>query len=277
MSERIDSQLDTASRRLIRASPDYRPIMSGHSVRKLVKQHFEVRQTAVTMIADVRYLAIGKDAIFEAREVIERFIASDPLFRDTLEPYDEPQDAHPLIKRMCDAGRAAGVGPMAAVAGAIAEHSVQAMRAKGADHAVVDNGGDIALLLAEEANVGINTLNPKFRGLGLRCLPSDSIFGICTSSGLIGPSISFGRAEAAMVISRNVTLADACATKLGNLIVNDDQNVIQMALGTVTSIAGVEGALVIVGESIGVKGNLPELVNVIFNDDAVTGIRFPDR
>jgi ApbE superfamily uncharacterized protein (UPF0280 family) len=251
--------------------------MPGCSERQLVKQHFEVRQTAVTMIAEERYLSKGKEAIFQAREVIERFIASDPLFRNTLEPYDEPDDAPPLIKRMCDAGRAAGVGPMAAVAGAIAEHSVLAMKERGADHAVVDNGGDIALLLAEVTNVGIYTLNPKFRGLGLRCLPSDSIFGICTSSGQIGPSISFGRAEAAMVISRNVTLADACATKLGNLVVSDEQREIQEALGIVTSIAEVKGALVIVGDSIGVKGDLPELVNVEFNDEAVTGIRYPVR
>src|SRR5512143_2610075 len=103
--------------------------MSGCGPRPLVKQHFEVHQTAVTMIAEERYLPIGKGAIFEAREVIERFIAADPLFRDTLEPYDEPRDSHPLIKRMCDASRKAGVGPMAAVAGAIAEFAVQAMRA----------------------------------------------------------------------------------------------------------------------------------------------------
>jgi ApbE superfamily uncharacterized protein (UPF0280 family) len=242
-----------------------------------MKQHFEVRQTAVTMIAEMEYLAIGKEAIFEAREVIERFIAADPLFRDTLEPYEERDDAPPLVKRMCDAARATGVGPMAAVAGAIAEFSVQAMQEKGADHAIVDNGGDIALLLAEETSVGIYTLNPRFRGLGLRCQPSDSIFGICTSSGLIGPSISFGKADAAVVVSRNVTLADACATKLGNLVAVDDRGAIQGALNIVTSIAGVEGAMVIIGDSIGVKGDLPELVNVNFSDEAVTGIRFPER
>jgi ApbE superfamily uncharacterized protein (UPF0280 family) len=151
------------------------------------------------------------------------------------------------------------------------------MHAKGSDHAVVDNGGDIALLLAEETNIGIYTLNPKFRGLGLRCHPSDSIFGICTSSGLIGPSISFGIAETATVISRNVALADACATRLGNLIESDDRGIIQKALGTITSIEGVEGALVIVGDSIGAKGDLPDLINVEFSDKAVTGIRFSDR
>jgi hypothetical protein len=252
-------------------------IMSGCNGRQLVKQHFEVRQTAVTLIAEAKYLSVGKDAIFEARQVIERFISADPLFRDTLEPYDEPENAHPIIKRMCDAGRAAGVGPMAAVAGAIAEFSVRAMQEQGSDHVIVDNGGDIALLLAEETNVGIYTLNPKFRGLGLRCQPSTSRFGICTSSGLIGPSISFGKAEAATVISKNATLADACATKLGNLMVSDDPVVIQDALEAITSIPGVDGALVIIGDSIGVKGNLPELVNVEFGEEAVTGILFPDR
>ena len=89
----------------------------------MVKQHFELRQTAVTMIAEKEHLATGREAIFEAREIIERFIASDSLFRDTLEPYDEPAKAHPLIKRMCDAARSAQVGPMAGVAGAIAEFS----------------------------------------------------------------------------------------------------------------------------------------------------------
>ncbi len=251
--------------------------MSGPSGRKLVKQHFEVRQTAVKMIAEAEYLATGKSAIFEAREIIERFIASDSLFHDALEPYDEPADAHPLIRRMCDAARAAQVGPMAAVAGAIAEFSVQAMHQKGADHAIVDNGGDIAMLLAEETNVGIYTINPKFRGLGLLCHPSDSILGICTSSGLIGPSISFGKAEAATVISKNVTLADACATRLGNLISGDDGQIIEDALDIVTSIEGIEGALVIVGDSIGAKGALPELVNVEFSEEEVTGILFPDR
>ncbi|MDD1743912.1 MAG: UPF0280 family protein [Methanomassiliicoccales archaeon] len=251
--------------------------MSGPGGRHLAKQHFEIGQTAVSMIAEPRFLAIGKEAIFEARQAIERFIASDPLFRDTLEPYDEPDDAHPLIKRMCDAARKAEVGPMAAVAGAIAEFSVQAMLDGGSDHAVVENGGDIALLLAEETNVGIYTLNPKFRGLGFRCLPSDSILGICTSSGLIGPSISFGKAEAATVVSRNVALADACATRLGNLVQGDDEEAIEAALDLIASIDGVNGAMVIVGDSIGLKGALPELVKVEFDDEAVTGIRFPNR
>ena len=251
--------------------------MSGPSGRKLVKQHFELRQTAVTMIAEKEHLATGREAIFEAREIIERFIASDSLFRDTLEPYDEPAKAHPLIKRMCDAARSAQVGPMAGVAGAIAEFSVQAMRENGADHAIVDNGGDIAIFLAEETDIGIYTMNPKFRGLGLRCHPSDSILGICTSSGVIGPSISFGKADAATVISKNVTLADACATRLGNLITSDEDQIIEGALDVVTNIEGIEGALVIVGDSIGAKGVLPELVNVKFSEEAVTGILFPDR
>ena len=158
----------------------------------------------------------------------------------------------------------------------IAEYSVQAMRENGADHAIVENGGDIARSLAEETDIGINTLSPRFHGLGLRCLPSSSIFGICSSSGLIGPSISFGKTEAATVVSRNVALADACATKLGNLVTSDDQGLIRSALEAITSIEGIEGALVIIGESVGVKGKIPELVNVEFGEEAVTCIQFPN-
>ena len=121
------------------------------------------------MIAERNILSIGKEAIFEARQVIERYIVSDPLFRDTLEPYDEPKGAHPLIKRMCDAGRAAEVGPMAAVAGAIAEYSVQAMRENGSGPCDRREWRGHRSMLAEETDIGINTLSPRFHGLGLRC------------------------------------------------------------------------------------------------------------
>ena len=77
------------------------------------------------------------------------------------------------------------------------------------------------------------------------------------------------------MVSKNVALADACATKLGNLVTSDDQGLIRSALETVTSIEGIDGALVIIGDSVGVKGNIPELVNVEFGEEAVTCIRFP--
>ncbi len=228
----------------------------------LVRRHFELRETAVTILAEENYITLAERAIFDTREVIERFIREDPLFRDTLEPYSEREDAPPVIKRMCEAARKAYVGPMAAVAGAVAEEALLAMIFAGASQAAVDNGGDIALYLSEPLDVGIFVPNPRFAGLGLHCEPSDEAFGICTSSSTVGPSISFGIADAATVISKNVTLADACATRLGNAVKSDNEEVIKEALDDVMGIDGIDGAMVIVGEHIAFKGSVPRLMRI---------------
>jgi uncharacterized protein len=236
-----------------------------------MRKHFEIGETAVTMIAEREFLSVGEDAILHAREVIQAFIRRDPLFQVTLEPYAAPDDAPPLVRRMCDAAILAGVGPMASVAGAIAEAAVEAMRSAGAVQAIVDNGGDIALLLDQEVCVGLYA-GEKIRGLGFTCLPRKDIFGICTSSATIGPSISFGASDAAMILAANVTLADAAATRLGNLLTSSDDAVMSRALADVCSIPGVEGALGVVGEKIALKGRLPKLVKMDVPRSKVTKI-----
>jgi ApbE superfamily uncharacterized protein (UPF0280 family) len=226
----------------------------------VIRTHFEIDETAVTIVSEPEFVQIARDAIFDTREEIKRFLRTDPIFLHTLEPYDPPDDAHPIIKKMCDASRAAGVGPMATVAGVIAEEAVGAMTGKGARQAVVDNGGDIALYLTEPVNVGLYAGESEVRNIGFRCKPRDSIFGICTSSGTVGPSISFGVSDAATVVSGDVALADACATLLGNLVTSGEDDVLKSALESVCSITGVEGALVVVGDKIAFKGSVPELV-----------------
>jgi ApbE superfamily uncharacterized protein (UPF0280 family) len=126
---------------------------------------------------------------------------------------------------------------------------------------VVDNGGDIALLLDREVSVGLYA-GEKVKGLGFVCPPRPGIFGICTSSATIGPSISFGSSDAATVISANVALADACATRLGNLLTSGDDAIMSAALAEVCSIPGVEGALGVVGDKIAIKGRLPRLMRM---------------
>jgi uncharacterized protein len=236
----------------------------------VVRRHFEVKETAVTILAEERFIPIAERSIFETREEIERFIATDQLFADTLEPYQEPVSAHPVIKRMCDAARLADVGPMASVAGVVADEAVNAMVSAGSKHCVVDNGGDIAMLLSVPLDVGIYTLNPKFQGLGLRFTPSNGRSAVCTSSGTVGPSISFGVAEAATVLSADAAVADACATRLGNMIKSNEEEVIKGALEDVTWIPGVEGALVIVGDKMAVKGVVPKIVKVRLDPDAIS-------
>ncbi len=234
----------------------------------VIRTHFEIEETAVTIVAEPEFVPVARESIFCTRETIKRFIRSDPIFLHTLEPYDPPTDAHPVIKRMCDASRKANVGPMATVAGIVAEEAVQAMIDRGARQAEVDNGGDIALFLTEPINVGLYAGESRLTGLGFRCEPRDDVFGICTSSGTVGPSISFGMSDAATVVSQDVTLADACATCLGNLVTSRDDNVLREALDRVCSIQGIEGALIVIGDSIAMKGTLPSLVE--------SGIRIDD-
>ena len=237
---------------------------------RVVRRHFELKETAVTILTEERNIRVAENSIFKTREEIERFIEYDPLFRDTLEPYSEPESAHPVIKRMCWAARLAGVGPMAAVAGVVADEAVKAVENAGSKHCVVDNGGDIAMLLSEPIDIGVFTLNPKFSGLGLRFYSSPHHQSVCTSSGTVGPSISFGIAEAATVFSDDAVLADACATMLGNLVKSDEDEIIRKALEDVTRVEGVNGALVIVGEKMAVQGELPPIVKVKLDTKAIS-------
>ncbi|MDR0334442.1 MAG: UPF0280 family protein [Methanomassiliicoccaceae archaeon] len=237
----------------------------------MIREHFEVGQTAVTIVSDRMYIKIAKDAIFDARAQIERKIAEDPFFRTTYDPYPASQNDGYVIKRMCGASSAAGVGPMAAVAGAIAEHAVRAMADAGCAHAIVDNGGDIAMITDRDVCIGMYA-DVSGERLSLRVPPTHRIIGICSSSATIGPSVSFGRTEISTVISDNVTLADACATALGNLIKGCDD--MEAPLEEVCSIDGITGCLAYCGGMLAMCGDVPELVRSDMDDNIITKIMF---
>ncbi|HUL40186.1 MAG TPA: UPF0280 family protein [Methanomassiliicoccales archaeon] len=226
----------------------------------IVRRHFEVGETAVTILAEERFVPLATESIFRSRSIIQGFIAQDPLFKDTLEPYDQPESADPLIERMCDASRIAGVGPMASVAGVIAEAAVRSMVEAGARQAAVDNGGDISMYLSEPLEVGIFAGESPIKDLGLRFPAEERYYSVCTSSGTVGPSISFGISDAAVVLAEDAALADACATRLGNEVQSSDEEGMLHALGVIMDVEGVDGALVIVGDRMAMKGRLPPLV-----------------
>lgn len=244
---------------------------------ELVRRHFEVGETAVTIVAEERFIAIAKDSIFRSRSIIQGFIAQDPIFKVTLEPYDEPEEADPLIKKMCSAARKARVGPMAAVAGAIAEEAVRAMVEAGAKQAVVDNGGDISMFLTEPLEVGIFAGDSPIKDLGMRFPAESRYFSICTSSSTVGPSISFGIADAAVVLAEDAALADACATRLGNEAKGMEEASMTSALDEVISIDGVKGALLIIGDRMAMRGHIPELVKVRIVQESISHIELDLR
>ena len=240
----------------------------------ILKEQYQIKETAVTIICDESYLESVKNSIFEAREIIEKKIHEDPFFKNTFEPYSSKKDDDFLIKRMCDASLLANVGPMASVAGAIGEYCVKKVISEGCEHIVFDNGGDIALYSNKTVNVGLFSENNHFKDLILKVPGSKEILGICSSSGKIGPSISFGNSSICTVISKNVTLADACATSLGNLITNSEKNTLSESIEKIYSVDEIDGCICIADKNIAMIGDVPELVSGKVEEVLISQIKY---
>lgn len=240
----------------------------------VMRSHFEVGETAVTVISDEEYIRVAEQAIFEARERILRKISEDPYFATTYDPYPVSEDDDPLIKRMCQASLLAGVGPMAGVAGAIAVFAVERMVEAGASYAIVENGGDIALRIDRDITVGVFQDDDRFRELAFRIPKRNGIFGICSSSGKVGPSVSFGKSGISTVFSDDVILADACATALGNMIRDGGQEEMSRALEEIGGIHGVDGCVSISNGLYASIGDVPELVRADPGDVSASRIMF---
>ena len=233
------------------------------------RSRFRMRETIATIISDEEFIPVGEQEIIRQRKYLEDYIDKDPLFYHSLDPYQVSDEAPEIVRRMADAAARVGVGPMASVAGAIAEYAVRAMVKAGAAHAVVDNGGDIAMRLKHPVTVGIYAGNAEIKNIGLRFQPHGFIMGICTSSGTVGPSLSFGQADAATVIARDVILADAAATALGNSIKEKSQKLIEVALSSLL-IDGIYGMIAIKGDLMGLCGKIPEIVKVNVDYELIT-------
>ncbi len=236
--------------------------------------HFEVGETAVTVISDDIFHRCAKDAIFEAREMILSKIAEDPFFKITYDPYPVSDSDEELIRRMCSASVRSGVGPMAGVAGAVASYAVERMVDDGASYAIVENGGDIALMIDRDTTVGLYSGDERMRDIALDVRPRDHIFGICSSSGKIGPSVSFGISSICTVISDDVILADCCATSLGNKVREGTSDVLSEALESIASIEGVDGCLAYVNGLFGTAGDVPGLIRRKVDSDDASRIIF---
>jgi uncharacterized protein len=191
------------------------------------------------------------------RGQIKQAIGRRIAFLNSLEPVDaHPADAA-VVLQMIKAGQKAGTGPMAAVAGAVAEFVGKALLSLSSE-VIIENGGDIFLKVDTPVTVGVFAANSPFSNrLGLSFEPTVVPMGVCTSSATVGASLSLGTADAATVISKDVALADAVATGVGNRIrhARDVKKAVEWAM----TVTGVEGALAVKGDTIAALGDL-ELV-----------------
>ncbi len=196
--------------------------------------------------------------IVRQRRLLERYIARHPAFLTALEPIDPMAGAPDVAVRMAGAAALVGVGPMAAVAGAMAQMVVESVLAAGAEEAIVDNGGDIFMKTVAPATVSLDAGEGAVGDkLSFLVKPEDTPLAICSSSGKMGHSFSFGRCDLATVVARDGALADAAATLAGNIVRRPTD--VKRTLDRVVRIAGVSGVLIVVGGNVGMAGRLPRL------------------
>ncbi len=192
--------------------------------------------------------------IEEYRQQIADYIRQHPEFLHSLVPVEPLKNAPLIVADMCNASSLAKVGPMAAVAGAISKY-VGMRLLEFSDEVIVENGGDIFIKSDRDRTIGIYAGNSPLSGkIALRIKKDNTPCGICTSSGTVGHSLSFGKADAAVVIHPDASVADACATALGNIVKIPKD--IEGALSYINNIPKIRGALVICGEALGAIGDI---------------------
>jgi hypothetical protein len=220
--------------------------------------HVRLGESDLLISAERPLPELAERALRAARADLQDYFARDPQFARALRPRDPLPGAPTIVVEMAEAAGPCGVGPMAAVAGAVAEYVGRALLAK-TPQVIVENGGDIFLNTTRPRVAAIFAGPSPLTGrLGIRLSRLRQPLGLCTSSGTVGPSLSFGRADAAIVLAPSAALADAAATTLGNQVRTEDDT--SPALEAISRIPGLLGAAVIVGERFGAWGEI-ELVN----------------
>lgn len=228
--------------------------------RSLIKDDYltsyqvKVSETDLFIRTDSDLSDIALESIIKHRNYIEEYIRKRPEFLSSLVPIGDDPKAPVIVRDMIKHSKAAGVGPMAAVAGAVAEFVGKDLL-KYSRNVIVENGGDIYLKVAKEVHVGIYAADsPLSMKLAIKILPGDTPIGVCTSSATVGHSLSFGIADAVCVTSKSAVLADAAATRIGNRVKKKEE--IRIAIKEGMYIPGVRGVLVIVGETMGAAGDI---------------------
>jgi ApbE superfamily uncharacterized protein (UPF0280 family) len=178
----------------------------------------------------------------------------NPEFQKSLVPLTDDPHAPEIVREMIQASQLAQVGPMAAVAGAMAEWVSKDLLKLSKD-VIVENGGDIFLATSKERTIGIYAGDsPLSLKIGIVITPEETPLGVCTSSGTVGPSMSFGKANAVCILAKSSALADAAATAVGNVV--KEKKDIEWGLERGREITGILGTLIIMGEKMGVWGNI---------------------
>jgi uncharacterized protein len=230
---------------------EYRNYVKADNLTK-----FEVieKETDLLILAEKNLYDKALGSVLKYRGEIEKYIESNPPFAKSYTGRWVFFNSPSIIKEMARASRKAKVGPMASIAGVISEYVGNELL-KYSDEVIVENGGDIFMKIKQPRKVGIFAgTSPFSEKIAIEVEPSDKPFSVCTSSGTVGHSFSFGQADAVVAISKRAALADAAATAIGNYV--KEVSDIDQALKKARKIRGLDGVLIIKDDQMGALGKI---------------------
>lgn len=211
-------------------------------------------ETDLQISADRDLSAEAAVIVSDIRADLEGYIGAHPRFAESFVPLGVEPDAPEIVQAMAQAAQAAGVGPMASVAGAVAERVARGLAAHSTE-VIVENGGDLYLIGSTARRVLLLAGDSPLSGKLALAIPAGHLpCAVCTSSGRVGHSVSLGSAHAVTVLAEDGAVADAAATAAGNLVHGEGD--IERALERALAVPGVRGAVVIEGERVGALGGV---------------------
>jgi len=236
--------------------------MRGLYDKNLFKYTFRVKETKCTVITD-RAEAIERafSAVVHHRSQLEAYVEAHPNFRYSLVPVTVKNGPR-VVRLMASASEKAEVGPMAAVAGVLADLAVEEMVSSGAKVAVVENGGEVSAVSDRPIDIALFVGICSQQSVGFRL--EEFPIGVATSSGVLGHALSLGEADAVTVFSENAGTADAAATAACNVVKGDDHNrAVKRGIDKALSIEEVRGVFIVYGEKVGVAGEISRLIEIV--------------
>lgn len=220
----------------------------------LISYQVKISESDLFISSDSDLGAQAYASLAKYRNFLESYIVRKPEFKTSLLPLPPDPLAPAIIRQMLDYSSLCSVGPMASVAGAISEFVGMDLSTL-TPNLIIENGGDIYIQSQKRLTVGIfageSTLSNK---LHLLVKPEQCPLGICTSSASVGPSLSFGKADAVCVLAKSATLADAAASAIGNRV--ETRASIKRCLDWGIKIPGVSGVVIVIGKDFGAIGDV---------------------
>lgn len=229
---------------------------------EIYKEKINLEETKINLTTDLKSHEINK-YILKLRNELKDYIKINHKFLKSFKPIPQPKTNSKIINKMISASEIANVGPMATIAGTIAELSRDYLIAKGSKHTIVDNGGDISFITNKKVICGIYAGKSSLSGKIAMEFKNKKL-GVCSSSGTVGYSFSYGKADCVSVISKNTSIADGLATGIANKVKGKTAEIaINNGLNYSEEFKeNYEGIIIILGDKIGTIGKIPKIINI---------------